>query len=307
VSFAAAQAGAVAVCPPAGHPQRRRVELPGPAERFPPACRAGCGVENVRACSSAGDGCRHDRQGSRCSRGALLKGLGTTVPLGTRRQLCKAASPASSRCLCRRNGRNWHDSVALRCGPRPCGMCRALLAAGASIDAVDSNGNTALARAATRGRVPCLEALLAAGADKDAVNQKSGMTVLHRAVIGHQPAPVRCLAEAGADLTEWDHKGRTPMELAQAIGDHGLARLLQQLERAARARKGVETKGDSSVARLADCREFLHQQGTYQPTLLLPCRCRRQGKATTIPSTCCPALSRSSSCRRRGSHGQAAA
>jgi ankyrin repeat protein len=56
-------------------------------------------------------------------------------------------------------------------------MARALLAAGASIDAVDAKGLTPVQCAARAGQVTCLGALLAAGANLESAD-RDGATAL---------------------------------------------------------------------------------------------------------------------------------
>ena len=189
----------------------------------------------------------------------------------------------------------------------------ALLAAGASTEVTANSGDTALIIAASNGLVPCLEALLAGGASMDAVNQRAGMSALHCAVTVHQPAAVRCLVAAGADLAARDAQGRTPRELAEALGKPGLARLLQQLERAARAQKGVGG-GAPALLLALQVGGQLGKSGTpsipavhLQPPQPSRTCCREVQRPAQQPAAAssAPAL-RSSGSRRRSIHGQAA-
>ncbi len=95
-----------------------------------------------------------------------------------------------------------------------------LLSAGADLDAVSSNSETALTLAAAAHRPVVVRALLVAGAD---VNHRDsrGMTPLHRAVLGgrHEPTSavdtVRALIDAGADASIPDDQGYQPLHAAK--------------------------------------------------------------------------------------------
>jgi ankyrin repeat protein len=79
------------------------------------------------------------------------------------------------------------------------GAVKALLAAGASADAVDEgSGLTALMVAAGRGDAKLTRMLVEAGADPRAVDRGAGASVLHKACQGGSVEVVRCLVEAGA-------------------------------------------------------------------------------------------------------------
>ena len=69
-----------------------------------------------------------------------------------------------------------------------------LLQAGATVDAVNNDGNTALHEAARNGEIQVVEALLNAGADK-AVKDKWGKTALDLAQEENYPAIVKLLRD----------------------------------------------------------------------------------------------------------------
>ena len=69
-----------------------------------------------------------------------------------------------------------------------------LLQAGATVDAVDKLGRTALHHAAYWGKIQVVEALLNAGADK-AVKNKYGKTALDKAQRQNPPAIVKLLRD----------------------------------------------------------------------------------------------------------------
>ena len=75
---------------------------------------------------------------------------------------------------------------------------RALLAAGAPIEARDFQGKTPLVFAASGGCTECLDALIAAGAHLDA-RDNHGSTAVHYAALFGSAACLRALINAGAD------------------------------------------------------------------------------------------------------------
>uniref|UniRef100_A0A803MJT9 Chromo domain-containing protein n=1 Tax=Chenopodium quinoa TaxID=63459 RepID=A0A803MJT9_CHEQI len=86
------------------------------------------------------------------------------------------------------------------------------------VDAVDSDGRTALHFVAGLGSDTCVRLLATYGAD---VNRKDvtggGLTPLHMAAGYARPESARALIEAGADPEAEDDKGRTPLDLAKEI------------------------------------------------------------------------------------------
>ena len=69
-----------------------------------------------------------------------------------------------------------------------------LLQAGATVDAVDNDGQTALYWAAFNGKIQVMEALLNAGADK-ALKGNDGYTALDLAQYNNHPAIVKLLRD----------------------------------------------------------------------------------------------------------------
>lgn len=107
---------------------------------------------------------------------------------------------------------------------------RRLAQTGHDIDATDGYGQTALMRAAHRGRADVVRWLIDHGADLDHTS-KFGLSALMLAVIAGHPRIARALADAGADTTI---RGRgapgfhdkTAGDLALARGDRRLAAYL---------------------------------------------------------------------------------
>jgi ankyrin repeat protein len=83
---------------------------------------------------------------------------------------------------------------------------KALLAAGADVNAKDNEGKTALREAAWKGGADSLKALIAAGADVNA-KDKEGYTALDAAL--DLPDNVKALIAAGADVNAKDKTGGT--------------------------------------------------------------------------------------------------
>jgi ankyrin repeat protein len=93
---------------------------------------------------------------------------------------------------------------------------RAVLAAGADVNACDREGWTALTAAAWYGRVDAIKALLEAGAS---VNHEDalGQTPLLFAA-GKAPDAIVALVEAGADVHHASNRGYTAMTAAAGTG-----------------------------------------------------------------------------------------
>jgi ankyrin repeat protein len=77
---------------------------------------------------------------------------------------------------------------------------RALIAAGAEVDARDGHGQTALMNAAREGHIEIVRLLVAHGADLNHT-AKYHLSALMLAVLNGRDAIVGVLADAGADLT----------------------------------------------------------------------------------------------------------
>ena len=107
---------------------------------------------------------------------------------------------------------------------------RALLDAGADIDALDEHGQTALMNAARRGDAQMVELLIqrAAGLNYTA---KYRLTALMLAVINRHAQVVRLLVAAGADRTIRGSQGsfaRTPLDYALYCGEAEIAEILRE-------------------------------------------------------------------------------
>ncbi len=95
---------------------------------------------------------------------------------------------------------------------------RELLADGASVDAPDANGQSALFSAAATGRDDIVELLLKRGANVRLVD-RLGRTPLHWAAISGSEEIAAALIARGADPDAVDARGETPWGLAQSAGN----------------------------------------------------------------------------------------
>ena len=93
------------------------------------------------------------------------------------------------------------------------GTIRALIAAGAYVEATD-NGLTPLHFAASMGHASAIEALTAAGASLSARDGKNGYTPLHQATVWSHVDAIRALVDAGAALEAKSDTGWTPRQIA---------------------------------------------------------------------------------------------
>ncbi|XP_075992412.1 E3 ubiquitin-protein ligase mind bomb 1 isoform X2 [Anticarsia gemmatalis] len=89
-------------------------------------------------------------------------------------------------------------------------------------------GHTALQAAAQNGHVEVIRALVEAGADVDA-EDRDGDRAAHHAAFGDEPAALRALAAAGADLSARNRRRQTPLHIAVNKGHLGVVRTLLQL------------------------------------------------------------------------------
>ncbi|KAH7518329.1 hypothetical protein FEM48_Zijuj09G0159800 [Ziziphus jujuba var. spinosa] len=88
---------------------------------------------------------------------------------------------------------------------------------GRDIDAVDSDGRTALLFVSGLGSEECVRILAEAGADLDHRDNSGGLTALHMAAGYVKPGVAKLLMELGADPEVQDDRGRTPLDLAKEI------------------------------------------------------------------------------------------
>uniref|UniRef100_A0A2P2LFE3 Uncharacterized protein MANES_08G120200 n=1 Tax=Rhizophora mucronata TaxID=61149 RepID=A0A2P2LFE3_RHIMU len=85
------------------------------------------------------------------------------------------------------------------------------------VDAVDSDGRTALLFVCGLGSEPCVKVLAEAGADLNHRDNSGGLTALHMAAGYVKPGVVKLLIELGADPEAEDDRGLTPLALAKEI------------------------------------------------------------------------------------------
>jgi ankyrin repeat protein len=122
---------------------------------------------------------------------------------------------------------------------------RALLAAGADVNARDEHGETALLRAARAGSLAVVKDLIAAKASVDA-SDRNGLTPLIEATRLVKVDVVRALLDAGANPNQQHRAFGNALELAEHAGQPELVALL----RARGARGSGHSVGDPVCVRL---------------------------------------------------------
>lgn len=88
---------------------------------------------------------------------------------------------------------------------------------GRDVDAVDSDGRTALLFVAGLGSEPCVKLLAEAGANLDHRDRSGGFAPLHMAAGYVRPGVAKLLLDLGADPEVTDDRGRTALDLAREI------------------------------------------------------------------------------------------
>ncbi len=119
-----------------------------------------------------------------------------------------------------------------------------LINAGAKIDLVDEDGDTALMEAALVHNLSVLNTLLEAGAKVDHRNQAGQTALMNAATSGHL-ANVRALIRAGADMNARDEAGKTVLDYAIENNQEKVIKLLQSYG-AVEGDVELETKGGNS-------------------------------------------------------------
>jgi len=85
------------------------------------------------------------------------------------------------------------------------------------VNAVDSDGRTALLFVAGLGSEPCVKLLAEAGANLDHRDNSGGLSALHMAAGYVRPGVAKLLLELGADPEISDDRGRTALDLAREL------------------------------------------------------------------------------------------
>lgn len=85
------------------------------------------------------------------------------------------------------------------------------------VNAVDSDGRTALLFVSGLGSEPCVKLLAEAGAELDHRDNSGGLTALHMAAGYVKPGVVKLLVDLGADPEVKDDRRLTPLDLAKEI------------------------------------------------------------------------------------------
>ena len=103
-------------------------------------------------------------------------------------------------------------------------MVRLLIERGTNVGGTEKSAAPIIFAAALRNE-EVVTLLLKAGADVNAVNQKNGATAIHRAVESG-PSMVKLLLEAGANVNVLNLEGKTPLAIAELVGDAEMISLL---------------------------------------------------------------------------------
>jgi ankyrin repeat protein len=103
----------------------------------------------------------------------------------------------------------------------------ALLALGASVNAQDQDGFTALHVAARAGKHSCFVALLDHGADINQRTLSSGNTALHLGCLNGQTAIVRECCKRGCDLSVKNQSGKIAMDVAREENEFDCVAILK--------------------------------------------------------------------------------
>jgi ankyrin repeat protein len=143
------------------------------------------------------------------------------------------------------------------------GVVQALLRHGASVDAENQRGGTALIVAAQNGNEDVVGVLLGAGASPHR-SDHDGSTALHLACLSKNAVVVDLLLNAGADVDALDSQGLTPLHYA--VSQLQLDNVVSLLEHGAR----VDHRGERApTALMLACSEKSlsgRQQGTVETT-----------------------------------------
>lgn len=106
-------------------------------------------------------------------------------------------------------------------------VVKALVRAGASLEARDRHGFTAIDQAVGEGSLKIVEFLLKAGANVN--GRTANGTPLHTACAWRRPLIARLLLQHGADPSLLDEDGRRPIDFikrAKSVGDKALKKML---------------------------------------------------------------------------------
>ncbi len=107
-------------------------------------------------------------------------------------------------------------------------IVRLLLEAGADVKAVDPGMKaTALHAAAYAGRTEAAKLLVAGGVEIDRQGPYNGYTALHDAIWQNNVEVARVLIDAGANLTLKSNSGQTPLDFARSKHANEIVKMIE--------------------------------------------------------------------------------
>lgn len=132
--------------------------------------------------------------------------------------------------------------------------------AGRDVDAVDSDGRSALHFVAGLGSEPCVRLLADAGAEVNRRDSAGGLTPLHMAAGYVRPGVAELLIRLGADAEALDERGKTPLALAKEILNMTPKGNPMQLGRRLGLEKIISVL-EGSIYEFAEVEEILEKRG----------------------------------------------
>lgn len=148
-------------------------------------------------------------------------------------------------------------------------LVRALLAAGADVNAASEDGETALVRAASKGHLHIVQLLLEAGADPNA-RREDGFNALGVAVFFGYTGVVRALLARGADPSANGRLAANAEKWALVSGYDEIAEMLKEPDSAGARRPSAEAaSGAAASAGKSEGPEFFPAEGTFNSVVPL--------------------------------------
>jgi ankyrin repeat protein len=167
---------------------------------------------------------------------------------------------------------------------------KAMLGKGADYNAPNEEGATLLMLAAGAGHYEMVEFLLEAGATVDATDAR-GWTALMKAVFNYElnrgfPDVVSLLIDAGADIEHQVSYGTRPLMLAAGYGEAGVVDVLL----AAGADAGAANEGGRTAKTMAETKDYVEVVNQLHMHTLRNAEGKRPGCSTGAVSKAAPGV-----------------